>query len=457
MIQNRLKFAALLAAACLLPACASSYVDQSGLWAQPSKVATAKGVFLPAADFLGAEILQSPLHSVDPQAYNDGFANSYLITSDNATFVVQGTDNARARVLEIAATEKLREKTTVHAIGNALGERGVNLVETPIRAFNGGRDQVSDVSGWKEAGLLVPAGLGNVIKGLAGGIKELGVTGLRITRGAAGTKCSGVGGCVSKASSDVWSGVNSIVGKHEAARRAHASVGTDPYGDNPVLNREVDRISYAEAWTGTSFKLGVTRAGIPFLSGYTSDVGYYNNAEFVSQYEDADRRKNAEIATLQSWGASVEITDRLYNNAAYSPVQRTYMLEALSALGAPQYRVSFLDDASQAPNRFAAQGKLKIAQYFAALASSGEVTGFVENTSLALAISRDGALIMPFVADYLRWSDQIAAPLRDYAALRAPSANLGKAPELHVLGRADPEFVRRAQSIGLNVIQITPS
>ena len=246
-----------------------------------------------------------------------------------------------------------------------------------------------------------------VIGGFAGGIKELGVTGLRITRGVGGTKCSGPFACVGKAGKDVWSGINSLTGKHEAARRAHAMVGTDPYSDNAALQHEVDRIAYAESWTGTGFKFGVTSAGIPVLSPYTTGVGYYNNAEFLSQYEDADRRKNAEKAMLAEWGVDADVIEQLYRSEAYTPTVRTFLITAMSKIDNPAYRANYLADAVTAPTRLIAQNKLQIAQYFAMLDDSGQIDGFVENTNLAMALTQNGAIIMPFVADYLGWTDEI--------------------------------------------------
>ena len=50
---------------------------------------------LPAADFLPPELMQSPLHSVAPQTYNDGYANTYQIETPDHVFVVQGTPNVK--------------------------------------------------------------------------------------------------------------------------------------------------------------------------------------------------------------------------------------------------------------------------------------------------------------------------------------------------------------------------
>ena len=83
-------------------------------------------------------------------------------------------------------------------------------------------------------------------------LKSLAATAWRITTSAAGTKCQGFGGCTSKAGRDIWSGFNSLAGKHNAAKEIHYTLGTDPYTDNQVLQRQVDRLAYADAYTSTT-------------------------------------------------------------------------------------------------------------------------------------------------------------------------------------------------------------
>jgi hypothetical protein len=116
-------------------------------------------------------------------------------------------------------------------MAGAAKDRTSNLVTTPYRLSKDLVDHAGDISGAEDALLFVPQQVGGIVGDLLSGVGELTVTGVRISKGVAGTACSGLG-CVEKARDDIWSGVNSLAGKHNAARRLHREFGTDPGTDN---------------------------------------------------------------------------------------------------------------------------------------------------------------------------------------------------------------------------------
>jgi len=409
--------------------------------------------FVPASDFLAPEFMKSDLHTVEPQAWNDGYANTYKIITDDHVYYAQGTYNAKKRVHEIAATEELKKFSVVEAFGETVLERGANLVETPMRAIAGSRDRAANVDGMDGAVTAFRSGVGGVLRNMADGVNELGVTGLRITRGVGGTRCSGVGACVKKAGRDIWSGMNSITGKHEASRRVHQKVGTDPYTDNEVLQKQVDRIAYTNAYTGLGFKFGVTGAGIPVLSPYTTGVGYYNNAEFVAQYEDAEKRRNIEKAILRDeWGMAQDDIDRLYKNKNFTHTTRSYLLSALEGISSPDARRQALLNASHSDTRYVAESNVKVLHHLSMLDLAGDVDGYVDSAGATIALKNDGSLILPFTGDYISWTGDIATLASSYAALVGPGKQYSNA-EIHVLGLASPMFKEKAQSLGLRLIE----
>lgn len=410
--------------------------------------------YVPAIDFLGPELMKSELHEVDAQAWNDGFANTYKITTADNVFYAQSTRTAKKRIHEIEATEILRKQSVFHAAGGTILDRGANLVETPIRAIAGARERNDGATTVNEKLMLVPTGIGGVLENIAGGIKELGVTGLRITRGVGGTRCSGPGQCVKKAGRDIWSGMNSLTGKHEASRLVHSTVGTDPYTDNKVLQNQVDRLAYTNAYTGLGFKFGLSGAGIPVLSPYTTGVGYYNNAEFVSQYEDAEKRRNLEKAMLLGeWNVEQAAIDGFYANKNFTNTTRTQFLQAAANLNSPEARVNAFADAASSETRYVAESKVDIYRYLSDLDQAGKLDGFVDDAPTAIAATKDGTLILPFTGDYISWTDEIAAPVTQFAALAGPGKTYSKA-EIHVLGLTSPMFKQRTQALGIQVIEI---
>jgi len=407
---------------------------------------------LPAADFLAPDLMQGPLHRVASQTYNDGYANTYQIETDGHTYVVQGTNSVKILAHEIEATEILKTKSTVGKAAIAVGERTVNLVETPFRAVKGGYNRFAAAQTPAETLMVIPSGAAEIAGNLGNGLKELGVTAWRITTGAAGTKCQGVGGCASKAGRDVWSGVNSLAGKHAAAKEIHYSLGTDPYSENKVLQREVDRLAYADAYVSTAVKFGYTTSGVRILDPLATGVGYYNNGEFVAIYEDAHKNRNKEKALMTSWGASPDAVYSLYKNKAFTHTTRTRLTQTLSKMATPPYRARLIERAATSKTRFVAAARLTVYEYLARLEADGVVDSYIEDAPAAIAITKDGTLILPFAADYLSWTTDIAPTVKNFAAL-APSARNGKT-EIHIIGRASPLFKQNAQALGVRVVEI---
>lgn len=424
-----------------IPASQSHFYEQAG--------------YLNAQDFLGPKWMQGKLYRVDPRTFNDGYANSYKIISDDYTYVVQGTEQAKERVLEIAAIEEIRKIPMVFAAADTVKAKTANLVETPIRAFNGGRNRYNTIDNAptrEDKLMVVSSGLATVVSKLGNGIKELGVTGARLVSGVAGTRCTGFG-CVQKAGRDVWSGMNSIVGKHEASRLIHQKLGTDPDTDNKVLQREVDRIAYTNAYSGAGYKFGLSGAGIPVFSAVIKGVGYYNNVEFVSQYEDAEKRKKIEKSKLLAWGVPQDTVNTLYGNKAFTNTLRTHLANTLEGMGNNSVRIRLTKDAASAQTRYVAQSKLAIYRYLSKLDQSGAISGYVNNTSMAIAVRNNRTLILPFSTDYMIWSADIAELVKNYASLVGRGKPYQSA-EIHILGKTSPAFKANVRNLGVRLVEI---
>ncbi|WP_154813674.1 hypothetical protein [Hellea balneolensis] len=398
-----------------------------------------------AAQYLGADYMQSPHHRVMSRASSDGFMLTYQIETPYETVSITGTEQTKTRIREIHATEALRQRSTGGAILGSAKNRTTNLVETPYRLGKGLVNRAGDISNVEEAVLFVPEQVGEVAGNLLGGVGELGVTALRITKGAAGTKCSGLG-CVEKAGSDIWSGVNSLAGKHNASRRLHAEFGTDPQTENKAYRKQIDRLAYANAYTGTTIKLGMGQAGIDYVSPAFTGVGYVNNGEFVGQYKDAHRRKNFEKEALKAWGTDPQAIDNFYQNSAYTKALRRRMFTALDALPDKAFAVRLFHDAADIAQRHNAESHITTYEYMAKLAAGGEVVNYISQSANPIIMSRDGTAIWPIYADYLAQSPQLISGLETLSRSHPKSA-------LHVLGYASQEVKQSARRMGVLVVE----
>jgi len=402
-----------------------------------------------AATFLGADLMSSDLHYVYPEAWNDGYANTYEIETPKHLYVVQGTGLAISRIREIKATEELRRRSTGVAAGKAVVERTANLVITPVRALGGIAGRFGKIETTGDALMVVPSGAAEIAGHLGSGLKELSITGWRITTGAAGTRCQGINGCVAKAGDDIWSGVNSLAGKHQAAKEIHAELGTDPYTQNKVLQRQVDRLAYTDAYISTATKVGYTWSGVRILDPLATGVGYYNNGEFVATYEDARKYRRLEKKQMRSWGVSEDVITKLYNNEAFTHLTRSKLSKAVSTFGTDTYKIRMIEEAASSSTRFVAESRLRVYVYLADLTEKGKIEAFVSDLPSAVAVGTDGTLILPFAVDYIKWTPELAPTIKNFAAL----SNHGR-PVIHVLGTASPMFKQETQALGVTVLEL---
>lgn len=400
---------------------------------------------LDAERFLGADNMQSSSHRVAPQATLQGYMLSYIIETSNEHFVVMGTEQAKTLIREIHATDVLSQRSTAATILNSAKDRTTNLVETPLRLGKTLVSRASEINDVGDAVLFVPDQVGQAMGELLGGVGELAVTGVRVSVGAAGTDCSGLD-CVGKAGSDIWSGVNSLAGKHNVSRRLHSEFGTDPETQNESYRRQINRLAYADSYTSTTIKLGAGQAGINYISPAFTGVGYYNNAEFIGQYEDARRQRNAEKKILLSWGADLRSVDGFYQNKAFTKQSRRRFFKALEAIPDKIFSAESLKDAANVQERYKANSLLVTYEYIATLAMNGDVAEYVQDDLGPLIISNDGALIFPLYANYLAWTPQLHSILQSLAKRSDKSA-------IHVLGFVGADVNQKALPMGVDVVE----
>ncbi len=402
-----------------------------------------------AQDFLGQENMQSAYHSVDPQAFTDGMAVIYKITSAEGEAQITGVNAARRYIQEIEAIEMLRAQSTLNMVGKSAFNRTTNLVRTPIRTLNTIGESAAKIESVEEAVLFIPKGVGEVGINLVKGAGEIGVTGVRLAKKASNTKCQGLGACLNSAVEDIWSGFNSFVGKKNSARRLHANLGTDPESRNKILQKQIDRLSYAESYTGSAYKLAVSSAGIDILSPYQTGIGWFNNGEFLAGYEDGHKSRNRDKAKLESWGLTLDEIDRLYRNTAFTNADRAKLVAITSQIAEPVDKVKLIREVIDFNSPYLIETRLQSYDYLALLSTRGEVQNFASNAPAPIIVSPDQTLIFPVAADYLQWTPQLAVPIDYLSQIRR-----GQTAEVHVIGHASDTFKQNAQRRGLKVIEL---
>jgi hypothetical protein len=86
---------------------------------------------LKASELLPAELLRGDLHEVLETVENDGYENSYTITSEFGTFTAHRTDYVTERVQEVYAIKELSEVTKSYAFAQGVAQAATS----PFRAL----------------------------------------------------------------------------------------------------------------------------------------------------------------------------------------------------------------------------------------------------------------------------------------------------------------------------------
>lgn len=394
-----------------------------------------------AQDILGPEWMSGKYHDVYPYALLEGDFLRYQVRTEDGDVTIKGTQDVRVYIYELYATEILRMRSTPGVVLQSTGSRMVNLVRTPVNVAKGLGRRAEDVNSLGDAAMFVPELTVDVAGGLLKGVGELFVTGERLTSSVGGTKCSGFQ-CVKKAGSDVWSGTNSLMGKHNASRKIHREFGTDPQTENKDYRFQVDRIAYAESYIGTAVKIGVGNAGIEAVSPIMQGVGYYNNGEFLSGYEDAHRQRNFEKNQIESWGEDRTRIAAFYKSKIFTKLQRRDFFKALNVIHDVEMKRRLFDEAYWVQDRASARAHLSRAQHIAAMSEQGKIIGFDKEAFYPSYKTRSAIRVTPIYADMLHGPQALSLLHRD-----------GLRQEIHVIGRASKSFIDKAQSQGVTVRQ----
>lgn len=440
----------------LLIGCASIPSDdarifqQTQIEADSAQFETAR--FLATSEFIAPNLLESALYTVDPRTYNDGETNTYKVETPDHVYVVKGTAEAINLFREIEVIDLLRQQSMIGTAKDAVAARLANFVNTPARAVDAVARHANRVESAKDAMFFLPSGAAAIASNLVDGISEVGVTGLRLTENAANTDCE-IYQCAKDVSEDAWYAVNSVLGKHTDVKNLHLKHGTDPESDNEVLRRAVDRLTYTEAYSGTAFKFALGAASLPVVAQTATGIGYYNNAEYLSRYQDALALETRDKKRLATWGAKAGVIENFYGNDAFTRPMRSALVASLSLGAFEDVRVDLIDLASQVSDRDDAGNILKEYAYMGRLDVAEGARVSLINGSFPRVTTQAGTIIIPLAADYAMWTVKASSLVKEINANITSSSNL-HAVQIHLIGQSSPRFKLESRKLGTEVVDI---
>jgi len=346
----------------------------------PTETTFESGGLVETKMFLPEALLKGGLHTVAPQAENDGLLNTYFIDSGGRAFEVTTGIALRTYLRELYAIDKLHGMSKTDAFTKAMATAGKKKLESAAGIV---RDPVGTLK-------RVPQGasrfFGRIGEGLKGG----------------GSKTEG-------------NALQSITGVEKAKAALAAKLGVSPYSTNQELQEQLTNAARAIAAGG--FVVNAATAAVGGTAGSVISVLNVNQnlqATLVNSTPDDLRILNRK--KLFALGVTREDADEFLMHPWYSPWHETIITDALATIGVDP--TQFLAAATRALTEQDANYFQSLAQVLARyhktktpLSSIGLENGRV------CAMDSQGILVIPLSCDYAIWSEYAAARVEAFSQL----------------------------------------
>jgi hypothetical protein len=348
------------------------------------------GVVLNAADFLPAEILRGPSYRVRDQVVTDGYMAHFQIDSDFGTFEAIGVPQAKRRIVEAEAIKKLVETSK----GDLFAEGLKRSIEQPIDAVkNIVKNPVDSV---KEAPKTVVHFFGKVGSAIGRGAGKISD---RIKSDEPEPTAAEVG-------TSIGNTAKNAAGFDKAKLDTARQLGVDPYSDNPRLQEEMDKVTWAFFAGGLPLRVGAAVASAGVAVAATNMVGVPEETYALTQSELALR----DGRSLAAMGITDEDIKTFQLYGPLSTTRRHLIVLSLEALPKAKGRGRMILQANacttpeEADFLIAALGILAERQRSgAADYASLEVLG-----RLPGGMNAKGELEVPAPVDHVTWTEEVA-------------------------------------------------
>ena len=360
-------------------------------------------VELEAKHFVPDELIVGGGYKLDPMAVNDGFVNTYTLSTDWGEIKAVGDYRLRARIQEVQALRKLDEMSRAGVFGDALKDgvlapvRGAgNLITSPVKTTTGA---VRGVGRW----------IGNVAR-------------------SATSDDPHQEGALSSAAG--WA----------ATKRGFAlELGVDPNTDWEPLEKALVSVGRAAFAGGITASVGMgmategTAAELPVLVlSLTDDMNQLlldNPPELLT---GINRKKLEEI------GVDEDVTEAFLRNYNYTPMEKTLLVDALARMAGAKGREKFVVHATGAPDKDVARYMQQRAEMMANFHAKVAKTDIVDIANEPWQLTPDGRVVGLFPLDFVLWTaearDIVQEANRDIAKLSEV-----KSREIWLEGRASKD------------------
>jgi hypothetical protein len=354
-----------------------------------------QGALLHASDLLPPELLHGPNHRVRDEVLTDGYMAHFEIDSDFGLFEATGVVQTRQRLVEIEAIRKLVETSK----GDLFAEGMRRSIAQPIQAVK--NIVANPVDSLKQAPKTVGHFFGKVGASIGRGVKQVDA---QIKH--AGENGTDAGTIAKQAGRGIGNVAKNAAGFDQAKLDTARQLGVDPYSDNPRLQEEMDKVTWAFFAGGLPLRVGATVASAGLAVAATNMVGIPSDTYDLTQSELAlrDGRSLAAMQVTKNDISAFQISRTLSTTRRHRIVTSLEALPTTTGRGLMIRLANSCEDADQADFLVSAIAILAERQHSgAADYASMKVLG-----RLPGAITKAGVLEVPAPVDFVTLTEQVS-------------------------------------------------
>jgi hypothetical protein len=367
----------------------------SSLYAQTPSASSTPEVFesLPTLDasvILQPQYLAGPNFTVQNPVPTYSGSNQYTIDSDSGVFTADGNAMLMRRVAEIHGIAALQAMSQTSEFTQA-------AAQAAARPLNVAQDLITNP---------LPT-IASVPRGILGFLNQAGQALKNVTEG----NDSGLG---------QGQLVENLSGFAKTKRDLALKLGVDPYCNNEVFQRELNKVAWP-AFLGkfaVGFGMGEIGGGVgATIHGLNWTATLQNSLRDKSP--GGLRQMNLDLLT-NNMGIAPDAANAFLSNNTISPTTQTLIVAALGQLGNIPGQGEFILQAANSQDEQDALAFQQSAQIMAELSNTAPIARITHLNGLTVCQTNDGTVVVPIQWDYVAWTPMVE---RFITALKA--ANLG--------------------------------
>lgn len=333
------------------------------------------------SDLIPARLISGPNHNVLPDVSSNGFQNSFIIESDYGQFMATGVFGLRIRIREVDALAYLKTMSKTEVFVDSLVDAGIDTAKSFTRMFT---DPVGTVKG-------IPGGVTRLFSGYVDSTK----------RGV--NYAQNIGKDFKDAEVDPKEFKKRNYLLSDTERQWAAELKTDPYTTNLKLRAVIGEMSVVQFVGGlpVSYALPVTLSVTADVLGELAEKIYMQNA---SELEVSNR------VCLSDAGISPETIEEFFASDYMTPTMHSVFCASISRLKGVKnlelVAVQLPRTHSFRETRFLLNTVSLLAWYQKQYKNIDRISS---RTTLPYGVTNNNELVAIVPADYLIWSESLAA------------------------------------------------